>query len=103
MRPLCFHDLRRSHSSLLADAGVSLTVAQKLMRHSDPKLTERVYTVLQTEALRREVSRMRFLPRLSASAVCTRLFAEREQAAPQGSTSRFSRERRERSPRFTCE
>jgi integrase len=63
VRPLCFHDLRRSHASLLADAGVSTAVAQKLMRHSDPKLTERVYTVLQTETLRREVSRMRFLSR----------------------------------------
>ena len=88
VRPLCFHDLRRSHSSLLADAGVSLTVAQKLMRHSDPKLSERVYTVLQTETLRREVSRMRFLPRLSASAVCTGMFPGRAHAAPQASTSR---------------
>jgi len=87
VRPLCFHDLRRSHSSLLADAGVSLTVAQKLMRHSDPKLTERVYTVLQTETLRREVSRMRFLPRISAQAVCTRLFSAQAHLAPQAPTS----------------
>jgi integrase len=44
VRPLGFHDLRRSHASLLAHAGVSTAIAQKLMRHSDPKLTERVYT-----------------------------------------------------------
>jgi integrase len=57
VRPLGFHDLRRSHASLVAHAGVSTAVTQKLMRHSDPKLTERVYTLVDVETLRREVER----------------------------------------------
>jgi integrase len=66
VRPLSFHGLRRSHASLLAAVGVSITAAQRLMRHSDPKLTEAVYTVMETETLRREVGRMSFLPRTPA-------------------------------------
>ncbi len=76
VRQLGFHDLRRSHASLLAHAGVSTAIAQKLMRHSDPKLTERVYTVVDVETLRREVGRMSF-----ARAVSPRVSPERGQTA----------------------
>src|SRR5262245_29369716 len=38
------HTLRRSFCSNLAAAGVPLQIAQRLMRHSDPKLTAVVYT-----------------------------------------------------------
>jgi integrase len=38
------HSLRLTFGSYLAAAGVPLTTAQKLMRHSDPKLTANVYT-----------------------------------------------------------
>lgn len=38
------HTLRRSFCSNLAAAGVSLQIAQRLMRHSDPKLTMTHYT-----------------------------------------------------------
>lgn len=41
-----FHSLRGTYISGLARGGVSLTVAQKLARHSDPRLTANVYTVL---------------------------------------------------------
>ena len=41
-----FHALRGTFISNLAKAGVSLTVAQKLARHSDPKLTANTYTTL---------------------------------------------------------
>jgi len=61
VRKLSFHDLRRSHGSLLAAAGVTLTHAQRLMRHSDPRLTQDVYTVADVETLRVEVERMSFL------------------------------------------
>jgi integrase len=77
VRQLGFHDLRRSHASLLAHAGVSTAVTQKLMRHSDPKLTERVYTPVDVETLRREVERLNFKPLL------TRLLPERSENAPQ--------------------
>ena len=49
---------------MLAASGVTLTHAQRLMRHSDPRLTQDVYTVTDVEALRRELERMSFLPRV---------------------------------------
>ena len=39
-----FHDLRKSFSSLLAQKGVSTAVIQKLLEHSSPELTNKVYT-----------------------------------------------------------
>jgi integrase len=38
------HALRKTFGTRLAMAGVPLTVAQRLMRHSDPKLTSNLYT-----------------------------------------------------------
>ena len=51
-----------------------------LIRHSDPKLTERVYTIVDVETLRREVSRMA----LSSAHVPTvgQTLAHREPQAP---------------------
>lgn len=43
---LDFHALRVTYCTLLARAGVPLVQAQKLMRHSDPKLTANVYSRL---------------------------------------------------------
>jgi len=90
VRQLGFHDLRRSHASLLAHAGVSTAVTQKLMRHSDPKLTERVYTLVDVETLRREVERLDFKPLL------TRLLPERSENAPQARSSRRERKKKSR-------
>jgi integrase len=39
-----FHDLRKTFGSLLAQNGVSTTVTQKLLEHSSPYLTNKVYT-----------------------------------------------------------
>lgn len=39
-----FHSLRVTYATMLARSGVPLALAQKLMRHSDPKLTAVVYT-----------------------------------------------------------
>ena len=41
---LKFHDLRRTFCSLLAQNGVSTAVTQKLLEHSSPNLTNKVYT-----------------------------------------------------------
>ena len=60
VRQLGFHDLRRSHASLLAAAGASTSVTQRLMRHSDPKLTEAVYTQVDLATLQRGVNRLHF-------------------------------------------
>jgi integrase len=47
-----FHSLRVTTASMYARAGVPLTLAQKLMRHSDPRLTANLYTRHQTEERR---------------------------------------------------
>ena len=39
-----FHDLRKTFCSVLAQNGVSTVVTQKLLEHSSPDLTNRVYT-----------------------------------------------------------
>ena len=41
---LKFHDLRRTFCSLLAQNGVSTAVTQRLLEHSSPHLTNKVYT-----------------------------------------------------------
>ena len=41
---LKFHDLRKTFCSLLAQNGVSTAVTQRLMEHSSPYLTNKVYT-----------------------------------------------------------
>ena len=39
-----FHDLRKTFGSILAQNGVSTAVTQKLLEHSLPELTNKVYT-----------------------------------------------------------
>jgi len=39
-----FHDLRKTFGSVLAQNGVSTAVTQKLLEHSSPDLTDKVYT-----------------------------------------------------------
>jgi integrase len=41
---LKFHDLRKTFGSLLAQNGVSTAVTQRLLEHSSPTLTNKVYT-----------------------------------------------------------
>ena len=38
-----FHDLRKTFGSILAQNGVSTAVTQKLLEHSSPDLTNKVY------------------------------------------------------------
>lgn len=52
-----FHALRVSYATNLARAGVPLTLAQKLMRHSDPALTSNIYTRLGIDSEREAVDR----------------------------------------------
>lgn len=49
------HALRHTFASRLARNGVGLSQAQKLLGHSDPKLTAAIYTHLDTEDLRAAV------------------------------------------------
>ena len=41
---LKFHDLHKTFSSVLAQNGVSTAVTQRLLEHSSPNLTNKVYT-----------------------------------------------------------
>ncbi|MHC4487989.1 MAG: tyrosine-type recombinase/integrase [Planctomycetota bacterium] len=41
---LKFHDLRKTFGSILAQNGISTAVTQKLLEHSTPNLTNKVYT-----------------------------------------------------------
>lgn len=52
------HALRHSFASRLARSGVGLAQAQKLLGHSDPKLTAAIYTHLDAEDLREAVERL---------------------------------------------
>ncbi len=47
-----FHALRHTFGTMLAQSGTTPQVAQKLMRHSDPRLTQNLYTHLQVDDLR---------------------------------------------------
>jgi len=58
------HALRHTFASRLARNGVGLSHAQKLLGHSDPKLTAAIYTHLDTEDLRAAVES---LPPLSVA------------------------------------
>jgi integrase/recombinase XerD len=54
-----FHSLRGQHATDLARAGVGLAAAQKLMRHSTPKLTSNTYTRRSASELAAEVNKLR--------------------------------------------
>jgi integrase len=54
---LKFHDLRKTFGSLLAQNGVSTAVTQKLLEHSSPYLTNKVYTNVDP-VLRNAVERL---------------------------------------------
>ena len=60
VRPIRFHDLRHGTASLLMMAGANPAAVQRIMRHSDPKLTTEVYGHLAPEYLRAEVDRLTF-------------------------------------------
>ena len=56
------HGLRYRFATSLAQAGVPLQAAQRLMRHSDPKLTANVYTLLDLGNLAAEVGKLHIPP-----------------------------------------
>jgi integrase len=56
VRPLRFHDLRHTTASLLMMAGANPAAVQRILRHSDPRITTEVYGHLEPNYLRREVN-----------------------------------------------
>jgi len=70
VREIRFHDLRHTYASVLLMLGARLVSVQKLLGHSDPKITERRYGHLLPDFMKSEVDRLRFgldrlLPRAS--------------------------------------
>jgi integrase len=57
-RRVDFHALRTTFATMLAVAGVSIQSAQRLMRHSDPRLTMTFYTRLDLDHLAGEVAKL---------------------------------------------
>ncbi len=60
VRPIRFHDIRHSTASLLMMSGANPAAVQRILRHSDPRLTTEVYGHLAPEYLRAEVDRLSF-------------------------------------------
>ena len=73
-----FHGLRHTFATMLNKAGVPLATAQKLMRHSDPKLTANIYTHIMVETKAEALAK---LPTIAAA-----ITAERETATGTGET-----------------
>ncbi len=55
-----FHDLRHTTASLLMMAGVNPGAVQRILRHSDPRITTETYGHLQPDYLRSEIDRLCF-------------------------------------------
>jgi len=55
---LRYQDLRVTFSSLLAEAGESTSVRQRLLEHSSPQITEDYYTKVQDPVLRNAVNKL---------------------------------------------
>src|SRR5450631_2977587 len=60
VRHIRFHDLRHTTASLLMMAGVNPGAVQRILRHSDPRITTETYGHLQPDYLRSEIDRLRF-------------------------------------------
>ncbi|MCB9833591.1 MAG: site-specific integrase [Planctomycetes bacterium] len=55
---MTIHSMRHTFCTMLARAGVPLIEAQKLMGHSDPKLTAAIYSHVEAEDLRPAIDRL---------------------------------------------
>jgi hypothetical protein len=57
-RKLRLHDLRHSTATLLLKAGVPLATVQRILRHTDPKITAEVYGHLDLDDMRAGLNRL---------------------------------------------
>jgi integrase len=57
LQGLKFHDLRKTFASVLAQSGVSTAVTQRLLEHSSPNLTNKIYTNVDP-VLRKSVNQL---------------------------------------------
>ena len=82
VRPLRFHDIRHTTASLLIMAGADLPAVQRIMRHTDPRITTEFYAHLAPGYLRNAIDRLAIHPR------CRRLRAA--EALPQAAVAAAS-------------
>ena len=62
VRPIRFHHLRHTTASLLLMRGADVPAVQKILRHSDPRLTTETYGHLVPDYLRAQIDRLSFGP-----------------------------------------
>ena len=62
VRPLRFHDLRHTTASLLIMAGADLAAVQRIMRHTDPRITMEFYAHIAPGHLRNAIDRLAINP-----------------------------------------
>jgi len=67
VRPIRFHDLRHTTGSLLLMAGATPAAVQRILRHSDPRITTEVYGHLLPGYLRSEIDKLAFEPKAAAA------------------------------------
>jgi integrase len=65
--PFRFHDLRHTTASLLMMSGASPAAVQRILRHTDIRVTTEVYGHLAPEYLQTEIDRLSFRPKPAAS------------------------------------
>jgi excisionase family DNA binding protein len=61
-RKVRFHDLRHTTATLLLKEGVSLATVQRVLRHTDPRITSSVYGHLDVEDMRKAVNKLPVSP-----------------------------------------
>ena len=62
VRPIRFHHLRHTTASLLLMRGADVAAVQRILRHSDPRLTTETYGHLVPDYLRVQIDRLSFGP-----------------------------------------
>ncbi len=83
---ICFHSLRNSYISYLANSQTPPKVVQKLARHSDPRLTFNTYARSFEKA---EQTAIGFLPNIGSFVLATCLDSSRQNAGTFGDTERY--------------
>jgi integrase len=67
VRPIRFHDLRHTTGSFLLMAGANPAAVQRILRHSDPRITTEVYGHLLPGYLRSQIDKLAFEPKGATS------------------------------------
>ncbi len=66
VRKIRFHDLRHTTASLLLMNGASIAAVQRILRHSDPKMTTEIYGHLSPDFMHTEIDKLSFYPEKTA-------------------------------------